>query len=396
MWRPRLDGSWKADPVLGRLLPSLLWLRQVPDESCDGTVLVWIESGSSQIPLIWEKQGIYHTSIDLDKAINGLLHEHYRPELVPPITTILPFNYSLLPNFIKGTAEKILSLFEKPKPILFPNEPYDTAADFLIKLSERLDGKKAAFKWPENKKYAISLSHDVDTAWVLKHQNMLEQIHAIEDRYGFRSTWFLVADYLDDPRLDDALNWLSHLEHELASHGDNHDVRHAFTNDEERARRWNIIIRQARRFSMKGFRSAWLIRTNRFFDDIDRLNIFEYDSSVPNTYPHGVVNSNSGCASCMPFFIRPNIVEIPVLWFLEILNKEQDKWNLLKKMIEYVRTIGGIFTLAMHPQPHHSANPRMLDLYDRVLNVLAEDNDAWQCLQADAARAFRKQASSHE
>ena len=47
--------------------------------------------------------------------------------------------------------------------------------------------------------------------------------------------------------------------------------------------------------------------------------------------------------------------------------------------------MGGVFTLIMHPQPNQSANNRMLDVYDKALNLLADDDNVWKSLQGEIA-----------
>ena len=387
LFKPVLRGSYQTDHALGRLLPPRLWLPTCPPDSCAGELLVVLESEdrSRRWPLLWADDRGLHVGVDLERAIAALQREAFRPPLVPPITARLPFNYSRLPAWVKGLAELALSRLAKPQLIQFPSSPCDFGADFLQALACRLSGFSERPTWLGRHSIAIALSHDVDTAWVLRHQDMLQRIVEMEDRHGFKSTWHVVADYLGTAAVEESLEWLSRQGHEIASHGDNHDTRHPFLSVQRRRARWDRILPHARRLGMVGFRAAWLGRTDGFFDDMAADGLFRYDTSVPNSCVEGAVASRTGCTSCRPYFIRPRLVELPLVWMLESL-VDQSLWCAFEQSIASTAAAGGLFTLLMHPQPNKSANPRMLALYERALDILARQEGAWKCRQADVAQ----------
>lgn len=390
LFKPRLSGAWAGDQKLGQIIPDILWLKDRPCEFNGGEVLVELREmdGQAAAPLVWRQNSELKIDIDLERSIRGLQQEEYRPPLIPPIATKIPFNYNVLPNSVKGILKAVFDLAQKPKQVDFPKTPIDLSCDFLSLVEARLDGKTQTFQWPDNAEIALTLSHDVDTAWVLRHRRMLERIIVMEKAYGFRSTWHLVSNYLDDEDLLEPLEWLSARGHELGSHGDNHDTRHPFASTAERQRRWQAVVRHARQFDMCGIRSAWLTRTVSFFDDLAGLGVFRYDSSVPNSEKMGVAKLNSGCTTMRPFFLRPGLVELPVGPRLEDMAQHDPHLDFLNDLLERLRVTNGFLTINMHPQPHQSANPRLLDYYERVLETLASQQQAWCSLQRDVADWF--------
>ena len=147
-------------------------------------------------------------------------------------------------------------------------------------------------------------------------------------------------------------------------------------------------MKHAREYEMTGIRSAWLSRTPALFDDMSRMGVFRYDSSIPNSERMGVEETNSGCGSMRPFFIRPNLVELPVGPRLEDLAKHDPNLVSLSELLRKLRISKGLLTINMHPQPHQSANQHVLGYYERVLELFASQDKAWCCLQRDVADWF--------
>ena len=109
----------------------------------------------------------------------------------------LPFNYSLLPPWIKGMGRLLRAGKMSHVPsIEFPSKEPKFAVDWLVALSEYLNvtpsPRSRRITWPEDRLAAVAISHDVDTDWVFSNPDWLERICDIEEKHGFFGAWYCV------------------------------------------------------------------------------------------------------------------------------------------------------------------------------------------------------------
>jgi len=245
-------------------------------------------------------------------------------------------------------------------------------------LAERREMRgEPAPSWPDEKRFAAILTHDVEgPAGVANIPTVLE----IERRHGFVSSWNFVAEwYPIEAGLFDRLRAGGC---EIGLHGIRHDCK-LF---ESRARfeaELPAIHRYLAEWNAVGFRSPATHRNAEWMPEIGAL----YDSSFPDTDPFEP--QPGGCCSILPFFLG-EMIELPItlvqdhtLW--EILR--QDTIDLWREKSEWIIANGGLINLITHPD--YLDTPARLRMYDEFLAYLAGQRDGWFALPREVATWWR-------
>ncbi|MBM4043847.1 MAG: hypothetical protein FJ279_01925 [Planctomycetes bacterium] len=422
-------------PVRMRLSPSLTpeWLR---DEAArwvflpslatgpvKGEPLAWFVDQTREFPAILAAEGRVVFQFDPEEALDGLLFERYcRP--ARPYTTLLPFHYHVVPGDVRVAIHRlvkgVLSRFRRP---VFPAWPMDGAVEMLREVVwrafERLQGRqpRPSF-WPDGKPYAVTLTHDVDTS---EGYPQIPEFLAIEKAHGVTSCWNVVlrscVAHLS------VLDGLAGAGHEIGLHGYSHDNRLAFLEPEAMRRRFEACQGICREYGIRGFRSPSLCRTPALFEMIAER--FDYDSSCPDT------ESGTGCCTVYPFFRspsvtaedrgsriedrdgrrplpssildprrdRPPLLELPLSVPLDsaLIMRGYSPTRILRAWrakIAWIRRVGGLAVVGVHPERHFSGNPGMLAAYDRLLDFVCADRGAWIAKPREIARWWRDQSGA--
>lgn len=236
--------------------------------------------------------------------------------------------------------------------------------------------------WPAPFRWAVVLTHDVETAHGYEH---IGRLRRIEEEHGCRSSWNLVP--LRYQVSDDVVAELERSGFEVGVHGLHHDGRDLESEATLRARlpemkawgdRWGAV----------GFRSP---ATRRDWSLMPLLP-FEYDTSFPDTDPYEP--DAGGCCSWLPFMID-GLVELPITLpqdhtLLEIL--DADAAEIWRRKTELIRGAGGMALLITHPD--YMLEAARLEAYAALLHEVARDATAWRPLPRDVARWWRRRAAS--
>lgn len=198
--------------------------------------------------------------------------------------------------------------------------------------------------WPEEKQFALVLTHDVDTA---KGQNNCRQLISLEEKLGFRSSFNFVPErYEVSPELR---HYLTSRGFEVGVHGLNHDGKLYNSREifKERAARINRYINE---WGSVGFRSPAMHHNLEWIHDLD----IKYDASTFDTDPFEP--QADGMRTIFPFQVshssQRGYLELPYTlpqdFTLYILLKERgiDIW---KKKVAWVAEQGGMVLLNVHP-----------------------------------------------
>jgi len=184
---------------------------------------------------------------------------------------------------IKPFLPRRLQIFVRRRMIAYKRKKYshvwpiDPAAD---KLPKGWQG------WPDNKKFAVVLSHDVDTQ---KGHDKCYQLMEIEETLGFRSSFNFVAEkYAVSETL---INDIKDRGFEVCVHGLNHDGKLFFSRKifDHRAKRINHYLRE---WDSNGFTSPSMLCN---LDWMHALNIshststFDTDPFEPQQNPVGTI-----------------------------------------------------------------------------------------------------------
>jgi hypothetical protein len=203
--------------------------------------------------------------------------------------------------------------------------------------------------WPGGKRFALVLTHDVDTA---RGQMRTKDLIALEESLGFRSSFnFVPLRYAVSP---DLRALLEKKGFEVGVHGLYHDGKYYLSKKtfQERAARINGYLREWRAV---GYRAPSMLHKLDWFH---QFNI-EYDASTFDTDPFEP-DSTAMC-SIFPFFVKgangyKGYVELPYTLpqdftlFVLLKNTSLEIW---KKKLDWVARNGGMALMNTHPDYMH-------------------------------------------
>lgn len=270
----------------------------------------------------------------------------------------------------------------------FPRWPVEPALHDFLELFLRMlaDVSGATLPhlapWPDGHRWALVLTHDVETAAGL---DAIEPLTALERAHGLRSSWNFVPErYTVDQALIDRL-WEDGFE--VGLHGLRHDGRDLSSLSGLR-RRLPAMQAAARRWRAVGFRSPAL---HRQFDWMPLLGL-DYDSSYPDCDPFEP--QAGGCLSWWPYFNR-ELVELPLTLaqdhtlFVILGHRDESAWVHKAQLL---RERGGMALVLTHPD--YVRAPGALAAYEQLLERYADDPSAWRALPAEVAAWWRRRAAS--
>lgn len=199
--------------------------------------------------------------------------------------------------------------------------------------------------WPNGKKFALILGHDVDSA---KGYSQCHRLMEIESRAGFRSTFYFVPEsYRVDPELRARL---AEGGFDVGVHGLTHDGK-LFRSRKIFAQRALRINSYLKSWGVTGFSSPSMHRNLSWMSELD----IEYDISTFDTDPFEP--QPEGVRTIFPFWV-PNssknggFVELPYTLpqdhCLFIILQEQDN-RIWKQKVDWIAEKGGMAFLNTHP-----------------------------------------------
>lgn len=198
-------------------------------------------------------------------------------------------------------------------------------------------------EWPEGKRFAVVLTHDVEKA---QGQEKCRALAAMEERLEFRSSYnFVAEEYVVS---SDLRRHLTDKGFEVGLHGLSHDEtlyrsRKAFL---EQADRINAYLKD---WQAVGFRSPSMLHNLEWIHDLR----IEYDASTFDTDPFEP--QPDGIGRIFPLWVNRNgsgYVELPYTLpqdftlFVILQEKNIDIW---KKKIDWVAEHGGMVLVITHP-----------------------------------------------
>jgi predicted glycosyltransferase/peptidoglycan/xylan/chitin deacetylase (PgdA/CDA1 family) len=358
---------------------------------------IYDPSGRHYSYVLWFPQD---ASVVLPFDSNAATQAFWREEYIPPTRrTLLPqallslyyLAKPLLPRAAMGSLRKVT--FRRafgPERLL--DWPSDNSLDSLQRLLLRLvllaSGRSEvgfAWFWPHAHPWAVTLTHDVETADGLAY---VERVAELERQRGLRSSFNLVPRDYHAP--ESLLRTLRDDGFEIGVHGYTHDGL-MFSSQRRFMERLGPVNEYGRTWGASGFRSP---ATYRNWDWL-RLLEFEYDSSAADTAPFEP--QPGGCASFFPYLID-HLVEIPMtlpqdhtlFGLLGQSNAEQWLGNL-----GCVRDTNGMACVLTHPDPDtgYIGLDENEVHYRELLDVVA-DSDAWIALPRDVARWWHARAAT--
>ena len=222
--------------------------------------------------------------------------------------------------------------------------------------------------WPQGRRFALVLTHDVETEDGLRNAPAVAEI---ERRLGFRSSWNIVPyKYRIDKGI---LRDLESHGFEIGIHGYNHDGK-LFFSKREFTRRAAAINRALAEYGAVGFRSPMVHRNLEWLQSLG----VEYDASCFDADPYQAMPG--GVGSIWPF-VAGKFVELPYTLpqdhtlFIASGDQNGTLWHEKRDFI--VRQHGMVLMLT---HPDYLDSPRRLDAYRRFLVATREIGDYWHGL----------------
>lgn len=247
--------------------------------------------------------------------------------------------------------------------------------------------------WPEGRRFAIALAHDVETA--IGHSRV-GQLMRLEQALGFRSSFNFVPErYQVSPEVRQVLT-----DHgfEVGVHGLVHDGKlfESYITFAQRAKRINRYLRD---WHAAGFVSPSSHHHLEWMHDLE----IEYDSSTFDTDPFEP--QPDGVDTIFPIWVaHPSngggYVELPYTlpqdYTLFILLRESGN-EIWKRKLRWIADHGGMVFLIAHPDYMHFGGGRAsyqeypVDLYlDFLKHVQTEYADQyWHALPREVAAFYR-------
>ncbi len=243
--------------------------------------------------------------------------------------------------------------------------------------------------WPDGKKFALVLTHDVDT---LKGHNRCIMLSEIEEQKGFRSSFNFVPERY--PLMAELLAYLVERGFEVGVHGLYHDGR-LYESREIFLKRMRKINEYLREWGAVGFRSPAMQHNLDWVHDLK----IEYDASTFDTDPFEP--QADGVGTIFPFWVNKNdnaggYMELPYTLpqdFTVFVLLRQNDIRIWEKKLRWVADKGGLALLNVHPD-YMSFNGRRLrcdeypaEYYVRFLDYVRSTyhDSYWHALPKDVA-----------
>jgi glycosyltransferase involved in cell wall biosynthesis len=246
--------------------------------------------------------------------------------------------------------------------------------------------------WPEGKKFAFVLSHDVEGN---KGVSRVEQLMNVERKHGFRSSFNFVPE--GEYRVSDELrDTLDQNGFEVGIHGLEHDGK-LYSSKRSFAAKAASIRQYLHKWKACGFRSPLMQHKLSWIHELGA----EYDSSTFDTDPFEP--EPDGVGTIFPFWVPSpggtGYVELPYTlsqdFTLFVVFRERDI-NIWKRKLDWVAERGGMVFLNTHPdymcfdEKGKDRDEFPISYYEELLTYVREKygDTFWQPLPREVSRYY--------
>jgi peptidoglycan/xylan/chitin deacetylase (PgdA/CDA1 family) len=246
--------------------------------------------------------------------------------------------------------------------------------------------------WPDNKKFAIVLTHDVERQGGVKK---CIQLIEIEKKHGFRSSFnFVPHDYTVPQELR---RLLTNSGFEVGVHGLTHDGN-MFRDRALFEYQSKLINTYLKDWGSVGFRAPSMYHNLEWLLDLD----IEYDLSTFDTDPFEPQSDSAG--TIFPFRVsgnrsRPGFIELPYtlpqdfLLFIVLRHKNIDVWT---RKLDWIADHGGMVLVNVHPDYINFDGSNLyfeeypIEYYTALLDYVKSkyEGQYWQALPCEVTRFY--------
>ena len=236
--------------------------------------------------------------------------------------------------------------------------------------------------WPNDKRFALVLTHDVETAEGLAN---VRRVADQEIELGFRSSFNFVAErYPLDYQLMDELREQGF---EIGVHSLKHDGN-LFSSQSKFMKRVERINDYLAEFNAVGFRSPLTHRHPGWMQALD----VEYDLSFFDTDPYEPIPG--GSMSIWPYWIG-HFIELPYTLAQDctlaiVLGEETPRLWLEK--LDFIDRYYGMALVTTHPD--YLKDRKLRRIYSDFLRAVKGKGGYWHALPRDVARWWRKRSET--
>lgn len=248
--------------------------------------------------------------------------------------------------------------------------------------------------WPEGKRFALVLTHDVDTA---RGQDRCRKLMDIEKERGFISSFYFVARRYEVSK--DLREHLTENGFGVGIHGLYHDGK-KFLSHRIFSERAVQINRYLKEWDARGFSSPSMLRNLEWIHELD----IDYDLSTFDTDPFEP--QPEGAGTIFPFLVENSVngscyVELPYTlpqdFTLFILMRENNI-DIWKQKLKWIAEQGGMALINIHPDYMDFSNRGNAleeypgNMYTDLLDHLKEEygGQYWNALSQDVAQFCRE------
>lgn len=393
-------GRLESGPAWPEGLPPLERLAAVPSsveslDAPDERAVLWLRSPAGDRSLLCTRD-VDRTrwAVDPVRWIEGLLGERYVAGWRRPLPSRIPvLNYARVPQVVKGWLEPLQSPRDRgtPSPVEFPRLPLDDLVETLRRLCATLAYEapvRLAAPWPDGHRAAITVTHDVDTPWILDpaRSPLLGALLEAEGSAGMRGAWYVTARPLR-AKHSPALARITDRGHEIGAHGWNHDSKLDYVGVRRQKRRMRLVLERFGDRPIAGIRTPWNSRSPRLLEVLSES--FEYDSSVPNANGFYSAVTRSGCCSVFPYRHASGIVELPATLPPDT-SLGSSGYDVLAPVVDRIVELGGVVVVTVHPQPHQSGHREGIAALGSFLAATFQrhGNSLWRATPREIVRRY--------
>lgn len=262
--------------------------------------------------------------------------------------------------------------------------PVQFLTEFLKALRTMDLATQVIHPWPDGHRYALSLTHDIETA---HGQRLVSDIAQMEETLGLRSAWYFIPyKYKLDHQL---IKDLKARGHEVGIHGYNHDGR-LFTSKAIFSYRTSYINKAGSLLEAKGFRAPMVHRNLEWMQQLE----FAHDASCFDIDPFQ--SMPGGVGGVWPFIVG-KLVELPYTLPQDhtlMVTLRQPAFEAWVKKMNLLKRLAGMAMLITHPD--YLSTAESLGQYQRFCeHAASQDDNPWFCLPSEIAMWWRsRQVSS--
>ncbi len=228
-------------------------------------------------------------------------------------------------------------------------------------INQKIGEKPAGWPgWPENKRFAFVLTHDVEGKEGI---SKCLQLAKIDEKFGFRSSFnFVAKDYQIPP---DLLEHLRNNGHEIGVHGLTHRGN-LFRSRRTFEKQSGTINEYLKKWGAVGFRCPSMFHHFEWIHDLDIL----YDASTFDTDPFEP--QSDGVGTIFPFNVKKkdasnSYVELPYTLpqdhLLYVIMEEKTN-SIWQTKLDWIAEKGGMVLLNVHPDyVHFNKGKNPIDTY---------------------------------